>query len=347
MSFKVAFLGCGGRANAHAWVYDRITRGTPVACCDLIEEKAVAFAEKYGIPNWYLDLDEMIEKERPDLVHMSMPPTIRYSLMKRLSDHGVPAVIVEKPIAIGADDYKRLRELERTSTTKFTVNHQLRYHERILEMLDHVAAGDIGEVRCLDASARLPLSGQGVHVLDLMFAFAGYVGVRAVHAACSGFDDINGTHPSPESVSALITFADEKRGVLQSGAGVPEMAPDLPRHMHKRIAVYGEIGFLHWTMHSWEKGIGGTVERGEHEYRVVDDVGQINLTNAVFDWLEDDEAVTPTNLATSLDEWLVLLACYASTVHGTPIEFPFEPEDDLLERYIEFAGAQWSNPHGG
>ncbi|NLO06895.1 MAG: Gfo/Idh/MocA family oxidoreductase [candidate division WS1 bacterium] len=345
MSFKVAFLGCGGRANGHARVYDRITRGAPVACCDLVEEKAQAFAENYGIPKYYLDLDEMIEKEQPDLVHMSMPPTIRYSLMKRLSDHRIPAVIVEKPIAIGAHDYKLLRELEATSETRYTVNHQLRYHERVMEMLDHIAAGDIGAVRCLDASARLPMSGQGVHVLDLMFAFAQYTPIRAVHAACSGFDDINGTHPSPESVSALVTFVDEKRGVLQSGAGVPEMATDVGRHMHKRIAAYGETGFVHWTMHSWEKGIGGKVERGEHKYGEVDDIGQINLTNAVFDWIEDGAAATPTNLATSLDEWRVLLACYASTVGKTPIEFPFEPEDDLLEQYIEFAGAEWTNPH--
>lgn len=344
---KVAFLGCGGRANAHAWVYPSITRGKPVACCDLIEEKAVAFAEKYEIPHWYTDLDEMIEEEQPDLVHMSMPPTIRYSLMKRLSDHGVPAVIVEKPIAIGARDYYQLRELEQTSRTKFTVNHQLRYHDRVQEMLAHIAAGDIGAVRCLDASAMLPMSGQGVHVMDLMFAFASYTPVRAVHAACSGFDDINGTHPSPKSVGALITFADEKRALLQSGAGVPEMAKDVARHMHKRIAAYGETGFLHWTMHSWEKGIGGRVERGEHVYREVDDVGQVNLTNAVFDWIEDDAAVAPTNLAVSLDEWLVLLACYASTVHKTPIEFPFEPEEDLLEQYLAFVGAEWTNPHGG
>jgi len=208
MSYKVAFLGCGGRANAHAWVYPNIEEATRVACCDLVEEKAVEFAGKYDIPKWYLDLDEMIEKEQPDLVHMSMPPTIRYSLMKRLSDLGVPAVVVEKPIAIGARDYKKLRELEADSATKFTVNHQLRYHEKTMELVDRVQQGQIGNVRCLDASAKLPMNGQGVHVLDLMFAYADYTDIRSVHAACSGFDDINGTHPSPNTASALITFVD-------------------------------------------------------------------------------------------------------------------------------------------
>lgn len=344
MSYKVAFLGCGGRMNGHARVYPMIEEGAPVACCDLVEEKAVEFAEKYSIPKWYLDLDEMIEKEQPDLVHMSMPPTIRYSLMKRLSDHGVPAVVVEKPIAIGADDYKQLRELEAASETKFAVNHQLRYHDLTLEMLDRVAQGEIGNVRCLDASAKLPMNGQGVHVLDLMFAYAGYTEIRSVHAACSGFDDINGTHPSPLTASALITFVDEKRGVLQSGDGVPEIAQDVPRHMHKRIAVYGETGYLHWKMNGWEMGIGGKYSSGEHVYSEVDDVGQANLVRAVFDWMEGGEPA-PTNLATSLDEWLVILACYASTVEQAPVQFPFEPPADLLQRYVDFVGTQWQNPH--
>jgi predicted dehydrogenase len=346
MSYKVAFLGCGGRSQGHARVYPNIENGTRVACCDLIEEKAAGYAEQFDIPNWYLDLDEMIEKEQPDLVHMSMPPTIRYSLMKRLSDHGVPAVIVEKPIAVGADDYRKLRELEAESDTKFTVNHQLRYHERTLEFVERVGNGEIGEVRALDASAKLPMNGQGVHVLDLMFAYANYLDVRSVHAACSGFDDINGTHPSPNTASALITFVDETRGVLQSGEGVPEIADDVPRHMHKRIAVYGTTGFVHWKMNGWEMGIGGVYSSGEHVYGEVDDVGQANLVRAVFNWLETGEP-TPTNLATALDEWLVILACYASEVEQAPIEFPFDPPDDLLQQFIDAVGAEWEHPHGG
>ena len=346
MSYKVAFLGCGSRANSHARVYPNIEEGSPVACCDLVEEKANEFAETHEIPTIYTDLDEMIEKEQPDLVHMSMPPTIRYSLMKRLSDHGVPAVIVEKPIAVGAVDYKQLRKLEAASDTKFAVNHQLRYHDLTLEMLDRVAQGEIGGVRCLDASAKLPMNGQGVHVLDLMFAYAGYVDVKSVHAACSGFDDINGTHPSPATASALITFVDEKRGVLQSGEGVPEIAQDVPRHMHKRIAVYGETGYLHWKMNGWEMGIDGTLAIGDHEYGVVDDVGQANLVRSVFNWMEGNEPA-PTNLSTSLDEWLVILACYASTIEQAPIHFPYDPPDDLLERFIDYIGGEWENPHAG
>ena len=340
MSFKCAFLGCGGRSKAHAWVYPNITRGVPVACCDLIDEKAQAYAEEFDIPAYYTDLDEMLQKEKPDLVHMVMPPTIRVTLMTRLAEAGVPAVVVEKPICIGADDYKALRDLEARSDTKFAVNHQLRYHPRILELLAYVKEGGIGEVRFLDASAVLPMSGQGVHVLDLMFAFADYEPVQTVFGASAGYDDINGTHPSPRTAESLITFPSGKRAALQSGEGAPMMAEDQPRHMHKRIAVYGTKGFIHWTMWGCERSLpDGTVETGEHAYREEDDVGQANLTNAMFDWIEDDGKPAPTNLTMSLDEWLVILAGYHSTVTQNPVDLPFDPPDDLLDQFRAFVGA--------
>lgn len=340
MAFRSAFLGCGARSRGHARVYPNIPRGVRVACCDLIAEKAQAYAQEFDIPHWYTDLDEMLEKEQPDLVHMSMPPTIRVPLMTRLSEAGVPAVIVEKPICIGADDYKALRELEARSRTKFAVNHQLRYHPRVLDLLGYVQDGGIGEVRFLDASAVLPMAGQGVHVLDLMFAFAGYEPVQTVFGASAGYDDINGTHPSPRTAESLITFPSGKRGALQAGEGAPIMAPDQPRHMHKRIAVYGTRGFVHWTMWGWERTLpDGSVERGEHQYGVEDDLGQANLVNAVYDWIEDDSKVAPTNLKVSLDEWLVILAGYYSTITQSPVDLPFDPPDDLLDRFKAFVGA--------
>jgi predicted dehydrogenase len=61
-----------------------------------------------------------------------------------------------------------LRRLAQTSATKFAVNHQLRHHPRVLDLLDHVQDGHIGQVRFLDASARLPVASNGTLVLAEM-----------------------------------------------------------------------------------------------------------------------------------------------------------------------------------
>jgi predicted dehydrogenase len=260
--------------------------------------------------------------------------------MTRLAEAAVPGVIVEKPVCIGADDYKALRRLAQTTRTKFAVNHQLRHHPRILDLLDHVREGQIGQVRFLDASAVLPMSGQGVHVLDLIFAFAGYSQVETVFGASSGYDDINGTHPGPRTAESLITFCDGKRAALQAGEGAPTYDPTAPTWGHKRIAVYGTHGFVEWWMQGWARSLpDGSVEKGSHAYVDQDVLGQAGLTNAMFDWLEDDDKPCPTNLNTSLDEWLVILAGYLSTVEARPVDLPFDPPNDLLDRFKAFVGA--------
>lgn len=341
MVYKSAFIGCGPRSNGHAASYEYINRSKMVACCDMNEERLNTYSEKFGIPHRYTNLDEMLEKEKPDIVHLVTPPTLRVGLMTKLSDAGVSGVIVEKPICIGADDYKALRNLEQNTKTKFVVNHQLRHHHQILEFLDDVKEGKIGEVRFIDASAVLPMSGQGVHVLDLIFAFSGYAEVETVFGASSGYDDINGTHPSPRTAETLITFKNGIRAALQAGEGAPMFDKSLPDWAHKRIAVYGTHGFRHWWMYGCEKSLpNGNVEKLSRDYATDDVPGQVGLTNALFDWLEDDNKISPTNLKTALDEWLVILAGYMSTVEARPINLPFEPPDDLLDRFKAFVGAK-------
>lgn len=338
MTYRCAFLGCGPRARGHAEAYRQITRGKLVALCDMNAERLNGFGDTYGVAARYTDLDEMLAREKPNLVHLVTPPTLRVGLMTRLAEAGVAGVIVEKPVCIGADDYKALRALEARSRCKFVVNHQLRHHPKILEFLAAVRNGEIGEVRFIDASSRYPMAGQGPHILDLMFAFAGYAPVTSVFGASSGYDDINGTHPSPRAAESLITFASGARAALMAGEGAPEFEPG-PSWAHKRIAVYGTHGFLHWRMNAWERsGPDGKVLQGRHEYAAEDVVGQANHTNAMFDWL-DGKAVHPCNLATSLDEWLVILAGYQSTVEARAVAMPFDPPDDLLQRFKAHVGA--------
>lgn len=339
MTYKCAFLGCGPRSTGHAVAYEHIDSGNMVACCDMNEGRLNAYGEKYKIAGRYTNLDEMLEKEKPDVVHLVTPPTLRVELMTKLSDAGVPGVIVEKPICIGANDYKALRKLEENSKTKFVVNHQLRHHSLILEFLNDIKEGKIGEVRFLDASSVLPMSGQGVHVLDLIFAFSGYAEVETVFGASSGYDDINGTHPSPKTAETLITFKNGIRAALQAGEGAPMFDKSLPNWGHKRIAVYGTHGFRHWWMYGCEKSLSdGTIERLKKDYAEEDMPAQARLTNALFDWLEDDNNISPTNLKTALDEWLVILAGYMSTVEARPVNLPFDPPDDLLDRFKAFVG---------
>ena len=133
--YKSAFLGCGGRARGHAQAYQHVEGSEIVAICDVNEQLLNAFGDDFGISKRYTDLHQMLEQESPDLLHIVTAPTlrgtgqlIRHSLMQVASDHEVPAAIVEKPIAVAAEDWKQLAELCQNTKTKFCVNTQLNFH---------------------------------------------------------------------------------------------------------------------------------------------------------------------------------------------------------------------------
>ena len=108
---RSAFLGCGGRARGHARAYANITRSQMVAICDLDEERMKSFGDEFSIDNRYTDIHEMLDKEKPDVLHIVTQPDLRVPLMTIAAEHEVPAAIVEKPIALDSSDFKAIKAL--------------------------------------------------------------------------------------------------------------------------------------------------------------------------------------------------------------------------------------------
>ncbi|NOZ28967.1 MAG: Gfo/Idh/MocA family oxidoreductase [Chloroflexi bacterium] len=333
MTYKCALLGCGPRAIGHIEAYQHVKRGKLIAICDRHEEKVESLGSRFGIAARYTDFAQMLQKERPDVVHIVTQPTHRVDALTIASEYGVPAVIVEKPIAIQGEDYRALCELQAATRTKICVNHQLHFHPRRLELERYVREGHIGEIRFLEASARMNLAYQGTHILELISAFNGGARPIAVFGQVAGAEGLKGTkgHYAPDQCVASIAFANGVRAQLLCGKNAPAVREG-PVHTHKRIAVYGTRGLVHWTMKGWERtGADGTLEQGFHNYADEDILGQAGLTEAVFDWLEDESRVHPTNLAASLIQFNIILGIYMSALHHQLISLPVDPEPHLID----------------
>jgi len=329
--FRSAFLGCGGRARGHAQAYSKITRGEMVAICDLDEERLKSFGDNFSIENRYTDIHEMLDKEKPDVLHIVTQPNLRLQLMTIAAEHEVPAAIVEKPIALDTADYEAIRKLGNESKTKFIVNHQLRFHPKVIELRSDVIEGRIGEVKFVEASARLNMLGQGTHVTDLMFAFNDYAEPESVMGQASGVEGFKSTHPTADMAEAYITFKNGAHGLLVIVKNAPSVG-DYPQHFHKRVAVYGTYGFVHWWMEGWEKKTkDGSYERGTKSYGEEDLLGQKGLTEATYDWLEDESKLHPNRLDVSLTEFGVILGIFQSVIDHAPVYFPNEFPEGLLE----------------
>lgn len=333
--YRGAILGCGRRANMHGWAYQQTSRAELVACCDLVPERREQFAGEFGI-RAYADAAAMIREEQPDLVHIVTLPTVRVDVMTLVSDLGVPACIVEKPVAYEVRDWKALRKLEAESKTKFGVSAQFRYHPDLIRCREALQSGRLGDTLFIDASAGGNVADQGVHVIDWAMSLNGDSPVVRVFGAASGASMLTGRIPGPETSVAQLLFANGVRALWHLGSSAPRVSASEGYHVHCRVAAYAERGrTLYEEFRGWEIVSPEGTERGETGgsagWKASNLRAQANLADAMLDWLEDDARPVGTNLKRSLEQWNAVLGLYASVVYRKPIDVPFEPPDDLWE----------------
>ena len=331
---KAAFLGCGGRARGHARAYEHVTKGRMVALCDLDEERLNSFGDEFEVETRYSDIHEMLDKEKPDLLHIVTPPTLRYDLMKIANDHEVPVVVIEKPIALQGEDWKEIDQLRQTAKTRYVVNTQLHFHGPNLELKKDVADGRIGDIKFIDVSARSTVLDQGVHVLELGHSYNGFAAPTRVFAQVSGGKTLSSFQPSPDIAEAYVEFENGVRAQLVNGTVAMKVIDNDSPYMHKRICAYGTRGYVHWTMHGWERFTQeGGYESGSHSYGEQNVLAQARLTEAAFAWVADPEKLHPTRLARSLTQFNIILGAYTSALYNVAVELPFDPPNGLLDAF--------------
>ncbi len=331
--YKCAIIGVsGGRARGQAEAYQHIDGGTLVAVSTRQQDKLDAFAETFEVPARYTDYREMFARERPDVVHVNTPPDVRLEIFEAAQEAGIPALIVEKPLAIQWEDFEAIRDFARSTTVKIAINHQLQFHPRRLILQQLVQDGAIGDVRFIDASSGMNMAYQGTHTLQAIGAFSGAGLATSVYGQVGGVNGLEDTprkHFAPDEVQGVITYDNGVQALLRCGTNAPKVGGGTI-NTHKRIAVYGSKGFVEWTMWSWQVGINGAVESGVHAYDDEDILGQAAMTAAMFAWLEDDGALHPLNLDAAMRDFETMLAIYESGLSRQVVTLPAQPVSDLI-----------------
>lgn len=330
---RSVILGCGGRAQWHAQAYRHVTRGEVVACCDLDADRRNQFAESFSLRP-YADAATMIREEKPDLIHVVTAPSTRVPLMTLVHEMGVPACLVEKPIATEARDWRALVALEAASETKFGVGAQFRYHPDLTRLREALRSGALGQVRFVDASAMGVICDQGVHVVDWAMSLMEDTPVTRVFGSAVGSENLtHRMHPSPDMTVAELEFANGARGLWTLGASAPRVLDDPVYWKHCRVAAYADRGrVLYEEFGRWEIVSPAGTEQGhvdDRGWEAGNHLAQAALTDAMFAWLEEDGEPVGTNLRRALTQWNVVLGLYASMVWQRPVELPFDPPDDL------------------
>src|SRR5215471_16039431 len=96
---KVAIVGCGKIADAHAAQIQRIKGCELVGVCDREPLMARQLYERFTVKRCFSDLNDMLTETRPDVVHITTPPISHFEIAQLCMQRGCH-VYLEKPLTL-------------------------------------------------------------------------------------------------------------------------------------------------------------------------------------------------------------------------------------------------------
>jgi len=162
---RAALIGAGQIARQHLSCLRGLSGVEVAAVCDLSPAVAEAAAERYGLRSWFTDHKAMLRDVRPDVVHVTTPPTSHFRLALDCLDAGAH-VIVEKPVAPSNAQFRQLWELSQSRGRRIVEDHNYRFNEPVLAIEKLLRDGRLGDVREVDVRMALPIRKAGGRYAD-------------------------------------------------------------------------------------------------------------------------------------------------------------------------------------
>jgi predicted dehydrogenase len=140
---RVAIVGCGKIADSHALQIQRIEGCEIVAVCDREPLMAKQLYERFPVKQYFTDLAELLDRARPDVVHITTPAESHFDIAKFCLEHDCH-VYVEKPFTLYAEQAERLVDLAERKRVKLTVGHNDQFSHVARRMRALVQSGYLG-----------------------------------------------------------------------------------------------------------------------------------------------------------------------------------------------------------
>jgi predicted dehydrogenase len=158
-------IGCGGIAREHLTVLREADNVEIIAVCDISSARAESTAERFGIPKSYTSHRNLLADLRPDLVHITTPPSSHFSIAQECLAAGLN-VFCEKPMTVRYADFCVLKQLARDKGCLLMENQQNRFHSSVLAIMELVRSGELGDVIEVQICQSLNITGADTPYAD-------------------------------------------------------------------------------------------------------------------------------------------------------------------------------------
>ncbi len=137
-TLRVAVIGCGAISGNH--INGILAAGqTLCALCDVLPERAQQSIEKYKLENVavYTDYVEMLDREKPDSVHICTPHYLHAPMCVEALGRNIN-VLCEKPLSINMDQLHAVLKAEKESKAQLGVCQQNRFEPNMLWLMEFI-----------------------------------------------------------------------------------------------------------------------------------------------------------------------------------------------------------------
>lgn len=183
---KVGVIGCGSIARyRHLAEYQAHENVEIIAVCDVVQERALEMAEKFGAAA-YTDYQELLKNDEVEAVSICTPNALHAPMSITALQSG-KHVLCEKPMATSLVEAEAMIEAAKVNKKKLMIAHNQRFvpsHEKAHELIQ---SGDLGKIYSFKTSfghggpEGWSIDGADSWFFDKKQAFIGAMGDLGVH----------------------------------------------------------------------------------------------------------------------------------------------------------------------
>lgn len=157
---RVALIGAGQIAREHLSCLRTLPEVSVAGVCDLSPSVAESIAERYGVPAWFTDHRALLRDVRPDVVHVTTPPTSHFRLAMDALESGAH-VLVEKPATATLAEVEQLVRYAGERRLALIEDYNYVFSRATREIAGWVDSGRLGAVVHVEVMMSLNLFGPG------------------------------------------------------------------------------------------------------------------------------------------------------------------------------------------
>jgi predicted dehydrogenase len=222
--YSVIVVGMGKRGKHHATAFRDNPNFEVVGLCDIDEARLKEARDGMGgAVEISTDAAALAASLKPDVFCFCTMPHLRLDFIRTAIDNGARLVAFEKPVADSSANAMAIREMVSGSGIKAVVSHQHRYGAHYAKVKEIAAGGSLGTVHTIYASTPGWMMHMMTHMLDYMRWYNDNADAEWVMAQAAGRGKLTDNHPSPDYIAGIIQFANGVRGIVETGAGAPNI----------------------------------------------------------------------------------------------------------------------------